>query len=255
MRRIKKGIAVALSLVLALSLTACGTKKSAEKNDKLVIAYQNGLSYTPLLVMKEKKLIEKHYGKDVNVDWKLLASGAAISEGITADSIDIGAIGTSVAINGIMSKTPYKICTGLAAVSCGIQTNDSSIKTLKDIKSSDQIVVTQVNSQPNILLAMAAKKELGDAHALDANLVAMANADGYSALISGAVQCNMVLAPYNLMEVKAVTKAFPISPNDGNKISGQIFKVYNTCHKIRTETIKIIFTKLFLIFLFKTILL
>ena len=46
MRRIKKGMAVALSLVLALSLTACGTKKSAEKNDKLVIAYQNGLSYT-----------------------------------------------------------------------------------------------------------------------------------------------------------------------------------------------------------------
>ena len=84
---IKKGIAVALSLVLALSLTACGTKKSAEKNDKLVIAYQNGLSYTPLLVMKEKKLIEKHYGKDVNVDWKLLESGAAISEGITAGSI------------------------------------------------------------------------------------------------------------------------------------------------------------------------
>lgn len=202
MRRIKKGIAVALSLVLALSLTACGTKKSAEKNDKLVIAYQNGLSYTPLLVMKEKKLIEKHYGKDVNVDWKLLESGAAISEGITAGSIDIGALGTSVAINGIMSKTPYKICTGLAAVSCGIQTNDSSIKTLKDIKSSDQIVVTQVNSQPHILLAMAAKKELGDAHALDANLVAMANADGYSALMSGAVQCNMVLAPYNLMEVK-----------------------------------------------------
>ncbi|MFR6561495.1 MAG: hypothetical protein ACLUR5_05520 [Eubacterium ventriosum] len=38
----------------------------------------------------------------------------AISEGITAGSIDIGAIGTSVAINGIMSKTPYKICTGLA---------------------------------------------------------------------------------------------------------------------------------------------
>lgn len=90
----------------------------------------------------------------------------------------------------------------MAAVSCGIQTNDSSIKTLKDIKSSDQIVVTQVNSQPHILLAMAAKKELGDAHALDANLVAMANADGYSALMSGAVQCNMVLAPYNLMEVK-----------------------------------------------------
>ena len=53
MRRIKKGIAVALSLVLALSLTACGTKKSAEKNDKLVIAYQNGLSYTPLLIMEK----------------------------------------------------------------------------------------------------------------------------------------------------------------------------------------------------------
>ena len=31
MRRIKKGIAVALSLVLALSLTACGTKNQQRK--------------------------------------------------------------------------------------------------------------------------------------------------------------------------------------------------------------------------------
>lgn len=203
MKKLKRLVAVMMVASLAFALTACGTKsEKAAKEDKLVIAYQMGLSYTPLLVMKEQNLIEKHYGKKVKVDWKVMASGAAISEGITADSIDIGALGTSVAISGIASKAPYKICTGLAAVSCGIHTNDSSIKTLKDIKAKDQIVVTQINSQPHILLSMAAKKELGDAHALDANLVAMANADGYSALMTGAVKCNMVLAPYNLMEVK-----------------------------------------------------
>lgn len=197
----KKILVIVMSMVLILSLTACQKEKNSEsKDEKLVVAYQMGISYTPLLIMKDQKLIEKHYGKKIDVEWKLMASGAAISEGITAGSVDFGALGSSVAINGIMSNVPYKICTGLAAVSCGIQTSDKNINSLKDITKDKQIAVTQINSQPHILLAMAAKKELGDAHALDKNLVPMANADGYSALISGAVQCHMVLSPYNIME-------------------------------------------------------
>ena len=49
---------------------------------------------------------------------------------------------------------------------------------------------------------MAAKAELGNARALDGNLTVLANADGYSSILSGAVSCHMVISPYNFMELE-----------------------------------------------------
>lgn len=46
------------------------------------------------------------------------------------------------------------------------------------------------------------KAELGDAKALDSNLQVLPNADGYTSIKSGAVQCHMVISPYNFMEEK-----------------------------------------------------
>ena len=43
---------------------------------------------------------------------------------------------------------------------------------------------------------MLAKEELGDAHALDNNLVAMSHPDGMTALMSGSVACQLTTAPY-----------------------------------------------------------
>ena len=55
MKKLKRLVAVMMVASLAFALTACGTKsEKAAKEDKLVIAYQMGLSYTPLLVMKEQ---------------------------------------------------------------------------------------------------------------------------------------------------------------------------------------------------------
>ena len=40
--------------------------------------------------MMNQKLIEKHYDGEVNIDWQMLANGAAINEGLTSGSVDIG---------------------------------------------------------------------------------------------------------------------------------------------------------------------
>ncbi len=99
---LKKAVSLLLISVLTLSLlTACGSKsesssgssKSGEEHKKITIAYQYGISYFPLLVMKEKNLIEKQL-PGVEVEWQQLNSGAAICEGITSGSIDVGAMGT-----------------------------------------------------------------------------------------------------------------------------------------------------------------
>lgn len=202
----KKLLSLLMVAAMAVSMTACsggkdtadGTKDS--KKEKLVIAYQSSIAYAPLIVMQEQGLIEKHFDGEVEVDWQLLANGAAINDGITAGSIDVGAMGAAPAITGMNAGIPYKIYSGLSSQPYAILTNQKDIKSLKDITSEDQIAITNINSHPHILLAMAAKAELGDAHALDGNLVVLANADGYSSIISGAVQCHMVISPYNFME-------------------------------------------------------
>ncbi|MBQ9827413.1 MAG: ABC transporter substrate-binding protein [Lachnospiraceae bacterium] len=199
-------LAAVLAAVLCIGMAGCGgpSSDSDEGGKKeLNIAYQSSIAYAPLLIMKEQKLIEKHYDGDITVNYKLLANGAAINEAITAGEIDVGCMGAAPAITGVGSGIPYKIYTGLSSQPYAILTNRDDIKSLADIKEGDQIAITNINSHPHILLAMAAKEYLGDAHALDANLVVLSNADGYSSIVSGSVQCHMVISPYNFMEAES----------------------------------------------------
>ena len=139
----------------------------------------------------------------MNIDWQMLANGAAINEGLTSGSVDIGCMGAAPAITGIKAGIPGKIFAGISSQPYGILTNQDDINSLKDITAQDQIAITGLNSHPHILLAMAAKAYLGDAHALDGKLTVLSNADGYTSLLSGAVQCHMVISPYNFMEEAA----------------------------------------------------
>ena len=167
--------------------------------EEISINYQSSIGYAPLLVMKDQGLIEKNYGGDIKVNWMEMSNGAEVNEALISGNLDVGSMGVPVAVTGIMAGSPYKIAFGLAAQPYAILSSDDSIKTLSDI-GDNEIAITNINSQPHILLAMAAKKELGDAHALDANLTKLGNADGYTAMLSGAVKCHMVISPYNFME-------------------------------------------------------
>jgi NitT/TauT family transport system substrate-binding protein len=98
-------------------------------------------------------------------------------------------------------------------------TNDPSIKSLKDI-GDNQIALVNIGSIQHILLAMAAEKELGDAHALDNNIVKMSHAEGYAALEAGTYKLHLTSSPFinrereneKFTEIKAVNEIWP----DGN---------------------------------------
>ena len=205
----KKIVTLIMSMILAVTFTACGSSsdntesKKDNGKEKITIAYQSSIAYAPILVMMNQKLIEKHYDGEVNIDWQMLANGAAINEGLTSGSVDIGCMGAAPAITGIKAGIPGKIFAGISSQPYGILTNQDDINSLKDITAQDQIAITGLNSHPHILLAMAAKAYLGDAHALDGKLTVLSNADGYTSLLSGAVQCHMVISPYNFMEEAA----------------------------------------------------
>lgn len=228
----KKLLQAAVCCLLACCLSACGQKagqKALIKPDgsaaeTLSVAYQYSIAYAPLIIMKEQKLIEKYYDGNVTVEWSVLNSGSAINEGMIAGELDFGAMGAAPALIGIQAGVPYKICCGISSQPYGLMTNQEDIRSLSDLTDADKISVVSLNSMPHILLAMAAKESLGDAHALDHNLVAMSNGDGMSALIAGAVNCQMCISPYNLME-EQIDGIHQVEAGEGVWPSGDTFIV------------------------------
>ena len=223
----KKIFALMLALSLMLLSTACGSKGSNEsasgETAQITIAYQGGIGYAPVHILESKKLIEENYkestGKDVEVTFQKLDSGADINTGIIGGTIDIGCMGVAPAVSAVAGGVPAKIITNLCSQTHGLMTNDSEIKTLADI-GDNQIALVNIGSFQHILLAMAAEKELGDAKALDNNIVKMSHAEGYAALEAGTYKLHLTSSPFinrerensKFTEIKAVNEIWP----DGN---------------------------------------
>src|SRR6202035_3881339 len=68
---------------------------------------------------------------------------------------------------------------------------------------NDKIGVVAPDSQQAILLRKAAQEQLGNAHALDTNLVTIASAAGEQALLTGHLAAQLSGAPYQNQEVAA----------------------------------------------------
>lgn len=187
------------ALVFCASM-AFGLPVSADEAKTITIAYQGGVGYAPVHILETKQLIEENYDGDVAVEFVKLDSGAAINEGIIGGTIDIGCMGVAPAISGVAAGIPYKAMTNLCSQSHGLMSNDPEISSLADITSEDKIALVNTGSIQHILLAMAAEKSLGDAHALDNNIQAMSHAEGMAALESGTVTLHLTSSPFIYQE-------------------------------------------------------
>src|SRR5258706_2003601 len=79
-------ISVALSCVLFFSLSARAETKTVR------IAKQFGISYLPLTVMEESKLLEKRakeLGVDVSVEWLRFTGGAGVNDDTLSRNVDV----------------------------------------------------------------------------------------------------------------------------------------------------------------------
>lgn len=214
----KKIIAAVAAAGMIFGLSACGGSSSESGSDSVTIAYQYGMAYAPFEVMKEQGLVEKYYD-GAEVEYSILNSGSSINEGVVSGDVDIGAMGVGPAITGVTSGVPYKIAANVSAQPHKIMTNDENIQSLSDI-TDEKIALVNIGSIQHVLLAMAAEAELGDAHALDNNIVAMSHPDGMSSLLSGSVECQLTTSPYvykeaaeeGIHEVEGLESVWP----DGN---------------------------------------
>jgi len=106
------------ALIAALTIvgTACSSdSKSSEgstaPNGAVASSITIGYQKVPNgdLVVKQQRLLEKAFGDNVAISWRLFDSGGSVNDAILAGSIDIGLVGSSPASRGISTGIAYQI--------------------------------------------------------------------------------------------------------------------------------------------------
>lgn len=187
MKRRMLSLVIVLGLVASLALTGCNEAKptatAVPKVGTINIAYQNGMSYAPFYVMQEKKIIEK-YLPDVNVVYSVLGSGSAVSESLAAGKLDVGIMGVAPMLIAWDKGVDIKVFSGLVNTPLGLVVMKDKYLDLNNYTATDKIAVPAPGSIQDILLSMAAKKELGNATAFANNVLTMAHPDAQNSLLN-----------------------------------------------------------------------
>ena len=200
------------TVVLAL-LLAFGWLGPAQAQVKVRIAQQFGLSYLPLHVALELKLIEKQAKEagepDAQVEVVRLASGTAVNDAILSGSIDVAMAGLTVLLN-LHDKTasPNSIKGMMAIADSPIYFNtiDPRIRSVKDFGEADRIAMTAgKGTQHALVLQMAAAAAFGweNREKLDALAVGISHPDGVVGLLSGggSFKTHATTVPFIQMEL------------------------------------------------------
>ncbi|MBA2450057.1 MAG: ABC transporter substrate-binding protein [Chloroflexi bacterium] len=201
-----RGAIVGCVLVGLLSLGCTGAPaaapKAAPEATTIRIAKQPGLGYLSLIVMREKKLVEK-YAPGVQVQWNELTSGPAIRDAIIAGQLDVGSGGVGPFIQAWAKGVKWRAAGSMNDMPLFLNTNKPEISSLKDFKPGDKIAMPAPGSIQHVTMQMAAEKELGDPKALDGSVVAMAHPDALQALIAKAdIVGHFTSPPFQYDELK-----------------------------------------------------
>jgi NitT/TauT family transport system substrate-binding protein len=167
---------------LLLSGFAPVARAQSQQPLRLRVGYQFGLVYAPVLLMAELGTT-KRFAPDAQVEFTRVASGNVIRDQLISKRIDIGVLGPPPFLIG-WQHLGWKYVCGTGVFPYKLVTWRPDIKSLKDFKADDKIAVPGLGSLQHILLAMAAKKQLGDARALDKNLIPLPHPDATVSMLS-----------------------------------------------------------------------
>jgi NitT/TauT family transport system substrate-binding protein len=158
------------------------------------VAQQYGISYLPLMLMEEQKLIEKYAkvsGVDVKVGWAKFAGGSVMNDALLSGSLQFASGGVAPFVT-LWSRTrgnlDVKAVAAINSMPIYLNSRNPSVKTIKDFSDKDRIALPAVKvSIQAVTLQMAAEKAFGDGQAnrLDSLTVTMSHPDAQAALLSG----------------------------------------------------------------------
>jgi NitT/TauT family transport system substrate-binding protein len=180
-----------LTAALLCMVAVCARAELTE----IKVAQQYGIGYLPLMLMEEKKLIEKHARADgipdLKVGWAKFAGGNVMNDALLSNSLQFasGGVGPLVTLwSRTKGNLDVKAVAALNSMPLLLNTRNPAVKTLKDFTDRDRIALPAVKvSIQAVTLQMAAEKAFGEGqqNKLDALTVTLSHPDAQVALLSG----------------------------------------------------------------------
>ena len=203
----------AKSLGLAIATVTFALAASmAQADTKVVrIAKQFGISYLPLTLMEEKKLLEAHgsrLGLELGTEWVQFTGGAPINEALISGSIDFASGGvTPLLVIWAKTRGNVKGVATLNSMPLYLNTIDPDVRSIGDFTEKDRIALPAVKvSIQAITLQMAAEQAFGAGHhdRLDRLTVSLSHPDGLAQMMSGKseITAHFTSAPFMYQELE-----------------------------------------------------
>ncbi len=210
LRPLASRFAPAAIILCALVLA---TLPAAAQTKTIRLAKQFGISYLPLTIMEEKKLLEAHgkrLGLDLQTEWVKFTGGTPINEALISGNLDFasGGVGPLLSIWGkTRGNLNVKGIAALNSMPLYLNTNNPDVKTIKDFTEKDRIALPAVKvSIQAITLQIAAEKAFGlGQHAkLDPLTVSLSHPDGMAQLLGGRSEItgHFTSAPFMYQELE-----------------------------------------------------
>lgn len=177
------------------------------------LAKQFGISYLPLTVMEEERLLEKHarqQGLDLKTEWLRFTGGSGMNEALLSGNLDFaaGGVGPMLTIWGrTRGNMMVKGVATLNAMPLWLVTVNPAVKSIKDFTEKDKIALpTAKSSIQAITLQMAAEKAFGPGQQgkLDPLTVSMGHPDAQTAMLGGRseITAHFGAPPFQEVELK-----------------------------------------------------
>lgn len=191
-----KNIVITVLLVLCIILTGTvlflknnlPVNSSAEikpfSGVTIRLAKQYGMQYATGYIVEKMNLLEK-YLPGAKIEWSSFGGGAAITEALVSGHLDVGFMGMPPAIIAIDKGADLKIASGVCVPPFDLMVKEERLQSIADFTLQDKIAIPGISSTQHILLSIAARDKLNKARDFDSNMIAMANPDAYSSLVSG----------------------------------------------------------------------
>ncbi|HEY1461374.1 MAG TPA: ABC transporter substrate-binding protein [Casimicrobiaceae bacterium] len=235
-------------ILLSIAL-ACTSTAFAEVSE-LKVAKQYGISYLPLMLMEDGKLIEKHAraaGVDVTVTWATFAGANVMNDALLSNSLQFasGGVGGLITLWSRTRGNPLDV-RGVSAINSMplyLNTRNPALKSIKDFTDKDRIALPAVKvSIQAITLQMAAEKAFGEGQQgrLDPLTVTMSHPDGQLALLSGQseIDAHFSSPPFQYQQLR--NPAIHTVLNSYDVLGGPAtFNVVWTTSKFRNENPKL----------------
>jgi len=238
-----------MAMLVATALCMVAVQARAELTE-IKVAQQYGISYLPLMLMEEQKLIEKHARAngipDLKVGWAKFAGGSVMNDALLSNSMQFasGWVGPLVTLwSRTKDNLDVKAVAAINSMPLFLNTRNPGVKTIKDFTDRDRIALPAVKvSIQAVTLQMAAEKAFGEGqqNKLDALTVTLSHPDAQVALLSGQseITAHFSSPPFQYQQLK--NPAIHTVLNSYDVLGGPAtFNVVWTTSKFRAENPRI----------------